>query len=325
MARFTAADLAFRWFCRAISFSFILFVVAIADVNGGELFWSAFGSATIEKVKDDGTGRQLLISGVADIIGLDIDLENRLMYWNNRSLQKIQRADIDGNNITNIVAIAPLVPSSTSHVSLDLKNDKIYWSTGSGNEIRRANLDGTQVETVVSGLRVVDGIDIDGFGGYIYWTEQIGSRIARARLDGSGVETLVNIATPFGATDILLDPSNGYMYWSEQNANMIRRANLDGSNPQTVLTLAERPFGIALDGRGNIYWADLDGGRIRRAMIGGQNVSTLVTGLNKPRDVVYLVPEPSAPSLTCAFGALLFCLRIRSTLCTKIRPKSEIH
>jgi len=74
------------------------------------------------------------------------------MYWTNMGNLKandgsIDRADLDGRNVTTIVP-----PSGTftpKQIQLDKVNGKLYWSDREGMRVMRSNLDGSNVETLV--------------------------------------------------------------------------------------------------------------------------------------------------------------------------------
>ena len=218
------------------------------------------------------------------------------MYWADTGANKIQRANLDGSNVQDLV---PAGSGRPVGIALDLAGGKMYWTdrdkadetdpTGRSS-IQRANLDGSNVETLVlGGNSVKEYIALDISGGKMYWSEWIhpaigaDSRIRRANLDGSNIEDIVlRIDSIRGLT---LDISQPKIYWG--TLDKLRSANLDGSNIQDVLTVDD-PHGIALDITGSkIYWANPNQttqtpGRIRRANFDGSNIEDIVVGLGAP-------------------------------------------
>ena len=59
----------------------------------------------------------------------------------------IQRADLNGGNITTIVPVGATF--TAKQLKLDRQNDKLYWSDREGMRVMRANLDGSNIETLV--------------------------------------------------------------------------------------------------------------------------------------------------------------------------------
>ena len=220
------------------------------------------------------------------------------LYWTDWSTDKIQRANLDGSNIEDLVtAVSPLA------IALDVGRGKMYWTDNGTDKIQRANLDGSNVEDLIlitTGLESPVGIALDVGRGKMYWVDSSTDKIQRANLDGSNVEDLITtgLEGPFG---IALDVGRGKMYWTDRSTDKIQRANLDGSNVEDLITTGlEEPVGIALDvGRGKMYWTDNGTDKIQRANLGGGNIEDLVTGLGTPvgialdvgRDKMYWVDQ----------------------------------
>ena len=203
---------------------------------------------------------------------------------------KIQRANLDGSNVQDLVTAESPAWSSPSGIALDVGGGKMYWTDGNTDTIQRANLDGSNVEVIVTqGLRGPSGIALDVGGGKMYWTDSGTAKIQRANLDGSNVEVIVRGLR--GPRGIALDVAGGKMYWTDYGYSYgtakIQRANLDGSNVQDLVTRGRYPYGIALDvAGGEMYWTDSGTAIIQRANLDGSNVEFIVTqGLRSPRGI----------------------------------------
>ena len=202
------------------------------------------------------------------------------IYWTNRGEDKIQRSDLDGSNVEDIVTTG-----SPRGLALDTVEGKIYWTDQGTRKIRRAELDGTEVEDLVTGLGNPVGLALDVGEGKVYWTDTSEDKIQRANLDGSEVEDLVTegLSHPTG---LALDGRSGKMYWTDWGTDKIQRANLDGYFVEDLVTSGlSSPEGLALDvGEGKIYWTDYGTDKIQRADLDGSNVEDLVvSGLSIPR------------------------------------------
>ena len=196
------------------------------------------------------------------------------MYWADANPDKIQRANLDGSNIKDLL---PGLESPVG-IALDVTGGKMYWTDRDAGVVQRTNLDGSTTETLITGLETPIGIALDMDGGKIYWTDRGAGVVQRANLDGSNVETLVTGVR--GSEGIALDVAGGKIYWTNAVSYKIQRANLDGSTTETLITGLETPVGIALnvDG-GKIYWTDRGAGVVQRANLDGSNVETLITGV----------------------------------------------
>ena len=204
------------------------------------------------------------------------------MYWTDRFADKIQRANLDGSNVEDLITTGLSTPWG---IALDVGRGKMYWADPDTDKIQRANLDGSQVEDLITtGLNTTYNIALDVGRGKMYWTNAASdgdgrtSKIQRANLDGSNVEDLITTGV-IGPVSIALDVGRGKMYWTDILTEKIQRANLDGSNVEDLITTGlNTPLSIALDvGRGKMYWADRRTEKIQRANLDGSQVEDLIT------------------------------------------------
>ena len=221
-----------------------------------------------------------------------VDPDAPPIYWTDPATEKIQRANLDGSHIEDLVTQGVESPIG---IALDVAGGKMYWTDYGTDKIQRANLDGSNVEDLVTqGLSFPGGIALDVEGGKMYWTDYGTEKIQRANLDGSNVEDLVTqgVSWPRG---IALDVEGGKMYWTDEGTGKIQRANLDGSNVEDLVTQGVSwPRGIALDVEGGkMYWTDYWTrdfwnwmAKIQRANLDGSNIEALVTqGVERSRGI----------------------------------------
>ncbi|KAA3597651.1 MAG: T9SS C-terminal target domain-containing protein [Calditrichaeota bacterium] len=164
------------------------------------------------------------------------------MYWTDTGTNEIQRADLDGSNVEDLVTTGLSTPVG---IAVDLTNSKMYWVDDGTDKIQRADLDGSNVQDLVTGLDTPEGIALDLTNSKMYWTDYGTDKIQRADLDGSNVEDLVTtgLSLPVG---IALDLTNSKMYWIDDGTNKIQRADLDGSNVEDLVTGLDFPIGITI-------------------------------------------------------------------------------
>ena len=214
------------------------------------------------------------------------------MYWTDGVTAKIQRANLDGSNVEDLITFTPGL-SQPHGIALDVGRGKMYWTDEVTKKIKRANLDGSNVEDLITTL--LGSIALDVGRGKMYGTNVDGdgrtAKIQRANLDGSNVEDLITtgLSRPYG---MALDVGRGKMYWTDYGTYKIQRANLDGSNVEDLITPGlSRPLGMALDvGRGKMYWTDGVTAEIQRANLDGSNVEdliiiTVITGFSNPSSI----------------------------------------
>ena len=271
----------------------VLFPLGLAlDVSNGKMYWTDVHTNKIQRANLNGTNiEDLVTTGLESPLGIALDVSGgptppkdltpttttqSYIYWTDRLTDKIQRANLDGTNIEDLVTGL----SDPEGIALDMSNGKMYWTDWSTDKIQRANLDGTNIEDLVTtGLSAPIDIALDVSGGKMYWTDVGTDKIQRANLDGSRVEDLVTTGLR-GLRGIALDVSGGKMYWADNETDKIQRANLDGTNVEDLVTRLPNPEGIALDmSNGKMYWIDWARGKIQRANLDGSRVEDLVTGI----------------------------------------------
>ena len=280
------------------------------DVAGGKMYWidigevgegAQWGKEKIQCANLDGSNVQTLVTraqGLALVWGIAVGFSSPVdpgpivstpsqpfIYWTDTGTDKIQRANLDGSNIVDLVTQGLSGPDG---LALDVTGGKMYWTDWGTAKIQRANLDGSNVEDLVTqGLRDPDRVALDVGGGKMYWTDWGTAKIQRANLDGSNVQNLVTqgLRDPDG---LALDVGGGKMYWTDWGTDKIQRANLDGSNIEDLVTQGVDPYGLALDvGGGKMYWTSRGTDKIQRANLDGSNVEDLVTqGVESPSGIV---------------------------------------
>lgn len=277
------------------------------------------GGGHLSSVNDDGTDLKVLVSGLtAGPDGIAVDTATKKIYWTNMGKPSandgtVQRADLDGGNVTTIVPVAGTW--TPKQLKLDAKHGKLYWSDREGMRIMRANLDGSNIETLVETAQGdaaredarnwCVGIALDVDGGKVYWTQK-GSggngRIFRANLDipkGEDASHRADIETLFDSLpepiDLDLDIANRTMYWSDRGdpprGNTVNRASMDPhkGDAQILVSGLKEGIGMALDLNarrmfytdlgGNVYSANMDGSDAK-VLLSGQGALTGITWVN---------------------------------------------
>ena len=247
-----------------------------------KIYWTQT-NGVIRRANPDGSNVEDVVTGLGYASGIAIDSIAGKVYWVDHALNGIQRANLDGTGIENLVSAADT--QSPALFALDVSAGKMYWTGWTMNSVRRANLDGSNVEDYITGLSTPSAVLLDVPGNKIYWTSgPIGgdSSFYGANLnDLSDSEKLADISGVFHLT---LHPAQQKIFWTERY-NSIRCANLDGSNIQDLVDGLGQPGGIEVDIHGGkMYWRDWSTDKIQRANLDGSNVEDVVTGV--PADVI---------------------------------------
>ena len=277
----------------------------------GRLFFLDVGAGRVLSSNSDGSDLKTIVrEGRKLPDGIVVDVEAGYLYWTNMGNPKVKdgsidRADINGQNITSIVP--PGGTFTPKQLQLDKKNGKLYWSDREGMRVMRCNLDGSDIETLVEtghgdgdrgdGRNWCVGIAVDVEGGKLYWTqkgnEKAGQgRIFRASLEIPNGQTARNrkdIELLFEGLpepiDLDLDLANRMMYWTDRGdpprGNTVNRAPMDAGSgtrkePEIVFNHLMEGIGLSLDPKnGRMFLTDL-AGSVYSANLDGSNKKTLL-------------------------------------------------
>src|SRR6267154_1724236 len=121
--------------------------------TAGRLYFLDLAAGRILTSNPDGSDLETIINEGRKLPdGIVVDVAAGHIYWTNMGNPKandgtIDRADLDGKNVTNIVP--PGATWTPKQLQLDVKNGKLYWSDREGMRVMRSNLDGSNIETLV--------------------------------------------------------------------------------------------------------------------------------------------------------------------------------
>ncbi len=279
--------------------------VRFAAKTVGRLYFMDLAAGRILTSNPDGSDLKTIVNeGRRLPDGIVVDVAGGHIYWTNMGNPKandgtIDRADLDGTNVTNVVP--PGATWTPKQLQLDAKNRKLYWSDREGMRVMRSNLDGSKIETLVDtsqgdarpgadARKWCVGIALDVEGGKLYWTQKGAEKAGQGRIFRANLEVPVG-QTPANRQDIELlynnlpepidldlDLGNRIMYWTDRGdpprGNTVNRASMEATNgnrpePEIVFNHLMEGIGLALDldnGRmfvtdlaGSVYSANLDG------------------------------------------------------------------
>lgn len=284
-----------------------------------ELYNPTFDDGNLRRSTTSGGAAPILASPGGGLRGVAVDAVHSKLYWTDRDVDAIYRANLDGSAAVAIVTLADILLVTPQAIRVDPLGETIYWGELSGS-IYRADLDGSNPAPLIT-TSFAGGLDLDLDHGKVYWTSNDGAGstrvIRRANLDGSVVETLV---TGREASDLAVDAAGGKLYWTDFVNDIVARSNLNGSGFESLYEVGanDNPGGIALDLEdGKVYWGqDISGpspylGKIMRMNLDGSEQENVLSGsaIGSVVDIALVVPEPGA---TLAGFAALAALAARS-------------
>ena len=279
-----------------------------AKATTARLFFLSASSGEVFSANPDGSDLKVLVSeGRRLPDGIVVDTAAGYLYWTNMGNPtandgSIERANLDGSNLTHIVP--PGDTFTPKQLQLDEKNRKLYWCDREGMRVMRANADGSNIETLIDTSegdsrpgkdirKWCVGIVLDVEAGKLYWTQKGpdnagDGRIFRANLEIPKGQTPANrkdidllyenLPEPI---DLELDLANRTMYWTDRGdpprGNTVNRAPMDPApgngkkEPEIVFDHLMEGIGIALDLKNSrMFLTDL-GGSVYSASLDGSN------------------------------------------------------
>jgi sugar lactone lactonase YvrE len=285
----------------------------------GRLFFLDLAAGRILTSNPDGSDLKTIVSEGRKLPdGIVVDVAGGHIYWTNMGNPSvndgsIDRADLDGRNITNIVPAGSTF--TPKQLQLDKKNGKLYWSDREGMRVMRCDLDGSNVETLVDTgqsesrpgkdqTKWCVGIAVDVNSGKFYWTQKGNDNAGQGRIFRAGIE-IPKGQTPANRKDIEvlydnlpepidldLDLHNRVIYWTDRGdpprGNTVNRAPMDAApgkrkEPEIVFNHLMEGIGLALDLAnkrmfltdlgGSVYSANLDGSNKKNLLIAQGNLS----------------------------------------------------
>jgi DNA-binding beta-propeller fold protein YncE len=294
----------------------------VGTPTSGRLFFLDVGGGRVFSSNPDGSDLKVIVNeGRRFPDGIVVDVAAGHIYWTNMGNAKsndgsIERADLDGKNITTIIPEGGTF--TPKQLQLDKKNGRLYWSDREGMRVMRSNLDGSQLETLVeTGHGEADqhdaknwcvGMALDVEGGKLYWTQKGNDdagegRIFRANLEipkGQTPASRKDIELLFSQLpepiDLDLDLTNRMIYWTDRgdppSGNTVNRTPMDAApgtrkGPEILFTHLMEGIGLALDLKGErMFITDL-GGSVYSASLDGSNKKTLLVAEGNLTGIAY--------------------------------------
>ena len=282
------------------------------DARVGRIFFLDLGGGRVLSANPDGSDlKTIVVEGRKLPDGLVVDSAARHMYWTNMGNLKandgsILRSDLDGKNITTIVA--PGGTFTPKQIQIEKRAGKLYWCDREGMRVMRANLDGSNIETLVDtsegdprpgpdARKWCVGIAVDAAGGKFYWTQKGSDDAGQGRIFRANIE-LPPGQTPANRQDIELlydnlpepidldiDVAHRVMYWTDRGdpprGNTVNRAPMDPTpgnrkDPEILFSHLMEGIGLALDLKGGRMFITDFAGTVYSANLDGSNKKTLL-------------------------------------------------
>ncbi|MEP7197158.1 MAG: hypothetical protein ABI851_11620 [Saprospiraceae bacterium] len=231
--RLLKSDLTFKHQEVLITSTNIIYGLALHE-GSKRMFYSESDNKRIFSANLDGTDIKEIIylnSGLASILGIDIDPINNKIYWVNNGQNKIQRANLDGTGIEDIVKNM----NNPYNVIVESNTGKIYWSAS--DQIGSSNANGSNVKVLVnSNINHPEFLVLDSIQNILYWSDPLKGSIEQFNLIENKRSGLISNYGSFFAKNIAYDGLNGLLFILSND--YLVKHNPDGSNAEKMLVTA---------------------------------------------------------------------------------------
>jgi DNA-binding beta-propeller fold protein YncE len=249
------------------------------DVENGHLYWTNMGSpkandGSIMRSDLDGAHLTTIVpaGGTFTPKQLQLDRENRRLYWSDREGMRVMRANTDGSEIEVLVDTSQGDPRPGTDatkwcvgIAVDLTDQKIYWTQKGGDnageglicradaEVPRGQTAANRkdIEVLFRGLPEPIDLELDDDSRMIYWTDRgnppRGNTVSRAPMDvawGPRKAPEILVRDLMEGIGLALDRKRRRMFVTDLGGT-VYSANLDGSDKKTVLFAQGNLSGIA--------------------------------------------------------------------------------
>ena len=195
----------------------------------------ASGNGKIIKCDVDGTNQEDVITDIVGINGIELDLDNRKIYWlkNTYDDDAIYKADMDGTD-SNIEQIyhTTTVSRDLWGLTINVPDHKLWITerggTNNSSYIRSMTTSGASVTTIMN--PAYNPHDIEYYSGNLY--VGTGDGLVRIATTGSGDTTL--LVSGADVDGISIDGTNDNIYWVDYITNNVKMCSLDGSGATDV-------------------------------------------------------------------------------------------
>lgn len=296
----------------------------------GKMYWTDSGpKARLQKANFNGEDTEVIMDGAFQGLvnpkGIAVhNTYDSKIYFTDSEAKKIQRAELDGSLIQDVVSTGLGEPG---FLALDHGEKMIYWTDPKMQKIQVTSMaNGTNVTDIFNGSALgtqkPEGIVVVPETDALYWADPVTSKICKSNMNGSaGITDLVVLGQgynqPYG---LAYDDKAKKLYWTDRQMKIMSRVNVDGSELEEVTAGLGDPLGIAFDSvAGTVYWCDAGRINISRLRV-DQHANLMVVVLSVGAGILVLGGVGAAIFMHVPLGHFFGnqCSRMRSR-CSRMK------
>ncbi|CAL4066593.1 unnamed protein product [Meganyctiphanes norvegica] len=251
----------------------------------------------VRRVKTDGSQYLLMHQDLRNVVALDFDDKEDMIYFADVTAKTIFRAKING---TEKEAIIKHDAHGLEGIAIDWVGRKIYWIDRHSKHLDVAELNGTNRMTLkATGINDPRAVSVHPGIGYVYFTDwHLQAYIGRIGMDGSNFSRVLTfddkIVWPNAFT---IDYFTDKIFFADAHLDYIACTDLEGRNRHEILVGSRVPHVFALTVFDDyMYWTDWNLKAILKAhKFTGEGLTTLRNTTHRPYDIQIYHPLRQIP------------------------------